>query len=75
MLPPVSLPSAASRRPAATAAPLPLEDPPGTALSTCGFAVGPNAQVSPVVKYANSSIFVVAVTAAPASRSRSTTVA
>jgi hypothetical protein len=60
-LPPVSLPSAASSIPAATAAPLPLEEPPGIRPAAAGLSTGPWAHVSLVVKKANSSMLVVAL--------------
>ena len=43
MLPPVSLPSDAAAKPAATAAALPPLDPPGTREMSCGLRVAPKA--------------------------------
>jgi hypothetical protein len=73
--PPVSEPSARSASPAATAAALPPEDPPGTRSSSAGFVVGPKWEVSVVVPIPNSSMLVFPTIVAPASPSRSTTVA
>src|SRR5215207_2068546 len=73
--PPVSLPKPTAAKPAATAAALPPDDPPGTRLVSCGFRVGPNAEFSVLEPIANSSRFVLPTTTAPAARSRSTTVA
>jgi hypothetical protein len=73
--PPVSLPSARSASPAATAAADPPEEPPGTRSGSWGFRVGPNSDVSVVVPIPNSSMLALPTTVAPASSSRSTTVA
>ena len=75
MLPPVSLPSDAAAKPAATAAALPPLDPPGTREMSCGFLVGPNAEFSVLEPIANSSRFVLPTITAPALRSFVTTVA
>src|SRR5574341_2281038 len=56
--PPVSVPSAAAQRSAATAAADPPELPPGTWSSAQGFRVGKNAEFSVEEPIANSSILV-----------------
>jgi hypothetical protein len=61
--------------PAATAAADPPDEPPGTRSGACGFRAGPQALYSVDEPIANSSMFVLATTTAPASRSRATTVA
>ena len=61
--------------PAATAAADPPDDPPGTRSGASGFLVGPNALFSVDEPIANSSMFVLATTIAPASRRRRTAVA
>ncbi len=73
--PPVSEPRASGAKPAATAAALPPEDPPGTRVVSCGFSVGPKAEFSVDEPIANSSRFVLPIAIAPAARSRPTTVA
>ena len=73
--PPVSEPSAAEAKPAATAAALPPLDPPGTRPRSCGLRVEPKAEFSVELPMANSSRFVLPITTAPASRTRATTVA
>ena len=73
--PPVSEPSASGTNPAATAAAEPPEDPPGTRLTSWGLRVGPVAEVSVEEPMANSSMFVLPTTTAPAARRRDTTVA
>ena len=73
--PPVSDPSAMRVMPAATAAAEPPDDPPGTRSGASGFFVGPKALFSVDEPIANSSMFVLAMTMAPASRSRRTAVA
>src|SRR6476659_11206915 len=75
MEPPVSLPSATSEKPAATATALPPLDPPGTRDGSCGLRDGPNAEFSVLDPMANSSRLVLPTTTAPAARSFSTTVA
>src|ERR1700684_1414791 len=73
--PPVSVPSAHGARPAATAAALGPEDPPGARARSHGFSVGPNAEFSVDEPIANSSWFVFASSVAPAPVKRSTAVA
>src|SRR5580704_15306554 len=73
--PPVSVPIAHGARPAATAAALPPEEPPGTRVLSHGLSVGPNAEFSVEEPIANSSWLVFASSVAPASRRRETTVA
>src|SRR3954467_6835294 len=73
--PPVSVPSAHGARPAATAAALPPELPPGTRSRSHGFSTGPYAEFSFDEPIANSSWFVLASSGAPAPASFSTTVA
>src|SRR5215204_6424184 len=73
--PPVSEPSATRTMPAATQAADPPDEPPGTRVGSSGFRVGPYAEFSVDDPIANSSMFVFAMTTAPASRRRSTTVA
>ena len=73
--PPVSDPSASGANPAATAAALPPDEPPGTRVGSCGFRVGPNAEFSVEEPMANSSRLVLPTETAPARRRRSTTVA
>ena len=57
MEPPVSLPSAAGRNPAATAAAEPPEEPPGTLVVSSGLAVGWKELFSQLEPMANSSMF------------------
>ena len=73
--PPVSEPSAAGTMPAATAAALPPEEPPGTRAGSSGWRVAPNAELSVDDPIANSSRLVFPTMTAPAARSRRTTVA
>ena len=73
--PPVSDPRASGANPAATAAALPPDDPPGTRLVSRGFLVGPKAEFSVDEPIANSSRLVLPTATAPAARNRSTTVA
>ena len=61
--------------PAATAAALPPDEPPGTRPMSQGFRVGPKAEFSVEEPMANSSRLVLPIATAPASRSRLTTVA
>src|SRR5713226_1744296 len=75
MEPPVSVPRASGANPAATAAALPPLEPPGTRLRSHGLAVGKNAEFSVDEPIANSSMLVLPMITAPASRSRDTTVA
>src|SRR3954452_17858504 len=72
---PVSDPRARGLKPAATAAALPPDDPPGTRVASCGLRVGPNAEFSVDEPMANSSRFVLRIATAPAPTTRSTTVA
>src|SRR2546429_171554 len=73
--PPVSVPIAQGARPAATAAALPPEEPPGTRLRSHGLSTGPKPEFSFDEPIANSSWLVLASTGAPASCSFATTVA
>src|SRR5688500_11025230 len=73
--PPVSVPRLAVARPAATAAALPPELPPGTRVGSHGFFVGLNAEASVDEPMPNSSMFVLPRMIAPAPRSLLTTVA
>src|SRR5207253_11144039 len=72
--PPVSVPSAHTACPDATAAADPADDPPGTRPRSHGFLVGPYAEFSPEDPMANSSLFVFPVRAEPAACSGSHTV-
>ena len=73
--PPVSVPSAQGVRPAATAAALPPEEPPGTRARFHGLSTGPKAEFSFEEPIANSSWLVFASSVAPASRRRDTELA
>src|SRR2546428_14175892 len=64
--PPVSVPSAHGARPAATAAALPPEEPPGTRSRSHGLSTGPKAEFSFDEPIANSSWLVFASSPAPA---------
>ena len=64
--PPVSVPSAATAIPAATATAEPPLEPPGDREGSCGLRTGPNAESSLVVPYANSCRLVLPMTIAPA---------
>ena len=64
--PAVCVPSASGASPAATAAPDPLDDPPGVWLALCGLRVGP------AVMLANSVLTVLPSTHAPAARASET---
>src|SRR5437588_7011259 len=75
MEPPVSVPSAHGARPAATAAALPPEEPPGTRVRSHGLSAGPKAEFSVEEPIANSSWLVFASTGAPARSNFATTVA
>ena len=71
----MSDPNASGANPAATAAALPPEEPPGTRSRSCGLRVGPKAEFSVDEPMANSSRLVLPTMTAPAAASRSTTVA
>src|SRR5438046_299313 len=73
--PPVSLPSDARPRPAATAAADPPDDPPGMYPSFHGFWHVPKCGLSLVTPAANSWRFVLPTRTAPASASRAVAVA
>ena len=73
--PPVSVPSAKSASPAATATAEPPDDPPGTRSARHGFFTAPNAEFSFELPMANSSRFVFPIITAPVASRRSTTVA
>src|SRR5205085_9631235 len=73
--PPVSVPSAHGARPAATAAALPPDEPPGTRSRSHGLRTGPNAEFSFEDPIANSSWLVLAISVAPAPCSRETALA
>src|SRR4051794_25897794 len=75
MEPPASEPGGRGLNPAATAAALPPDEPPGTRAGSCGLRVGPKAEFSVDDPIANSSRFVLPTTTAPAPTTRSTTVA
>ena len=65
--PPVSLPRATGTNPAATAAALPPELPPGTRVMSRGLRVGPKIELSVVLPIANSSMLALPTRTAPAS--------
>ncbi len=65
--PPVSVPMAHGAVPAATAAALPPDEPPGTRVLSQGFSTGPKPEFSFDEPMANSSWFVLPSTRAPAS--------
>src|SRR5436309_9926065 len=73
--PPVSVPIAHGASPAATAAADPPDDPPGTRSRSHGLRTGPNPEFSFDEPIANSSMFVLPSTGAPAPTSFSTAVA
>ena len=75
MEPPVSEPSVTVARPAATAAALPPDEPPGTHVTSHGFLVGPKALVSVEEPNANSSMLSLPSGMPPAAMVRSTHVA
>src|SRR5208337_1826090 len=75
MEPPVSEPSVATARLAATAAAEPPLDPPGTRSVSTGLRTGPYAEFSLDEPMANSSQFSLPSSTAPAASSRETTVA
>ena len=66
----MSLPRASAAKPAATAAALPPDDPPGTRLRSRGLRVGPKAEFSVDEPMANSSMLVLPMKTAPAAASR-----
>ena len=66
MLPPVSVPSETGAMPAATAAALPPDDPPGIRVRSHGFFVVKNPLFSVDEPIANSSIFVLPINTASA---------
>ena len=67
----MSDPSANGTSPAATAAALPLDEPPGVREGSQGLRVGPKAECSPEEPMANSSMLVTASGTAPAASRRS----
>ncbi len=73
--PPVSVPRAQGARRPATAAAEPPEEPPGTRPWSQGLRTGPYAEFSFDEPIANSSMFVLPRTRAPASERRCTAVA
>ena len=73
--PPVSVPIAHGARPAATAAALPPDEPPGTRVRSHGLSTGPKPEFSLEEPIANSSWLVLPSSGAPASASFLTTVA
>src|SRR6185437_3689729 len=75
MDPPVSVPKAHGVRPAATAAALPPDEPPGTRPRFHGFSTGPKAEFSFDEPMANSSWLVLANRVAPSRVALATTVA
>ena len=75
MLPPVSVPIDQTASPAATAAALPPEEPPGTLPRSQGLRVGNQAEFSVEEPMANSSRLVLPTIGSPAASSRSATVA
>src|SRR5688572_6516471 len=72
--PPVSEPRAIGAMHAATAAALPPEEPPAVRVGSQGLRVGPKAEFSVDEPIANSSMLVVPIGTAPASRRRATAV-
>ena len=73
MEPPVSVPSATGRIPAATAAADPPLEPPATRSALCGFRTGPDDELTDVTPSPSSCIAVLAAIKAPAARKRRTT--
>ena len=73
MEPSVSVPSATSASPAATAAPEPPLEPPGMRAGSHGLPVRPKCGFSVVIPHANSWVLVLPITSAPAARSAATT--
>jgi len=72
--PPPSVPVASGTRPAASAAPDPPDEPPGDHSSPHGFRVGPKTSLSVHPWNANSGMFVLPRTIAPAATIRSTVI-
>ena len=70
--PPVSEPSAMSQSPAASAAPLPLDEPPVVLPGCAGLWQVPYHSFWPITLQANSGRWVLPTTTAPASTSRCT---
>ena len=75
MDPPVSVPGPPRQSPAAIAAPVPLEEPPGERSKFHGLCVSPNVAFVPDTPAANSFMLVLPRTTTPASKSFRTTVA
>src|SRR5512139_1368868 len=73
--PPVSVPTPAKHSPAATAAAVPPDEPPGIRSVAQGFRVGPKCDVSVEDPIANSSMFCLPRRTAPAARTFSATAA
>src|SRR6201998_2860980 len=73
--PPLSPPSASPTSPAATSAPLPLEDPPVSRVVSHGLRTGPEAEVKLDPDAHRSSHTLLPAILAPAASNRSTTVA
>ena len=73
--PPVSEPSASSQSPAASAAALPLDDPPVVLPGCAGLWHVPYHGFTPITLHANSGRCVLPTSTAPASSSRSTATA
>src|SRR3954447_7487959 len=67
--PPVSVPSAMSQIPPATAAADPADEPPGTRPGACGFVGVPSNGFSPNMPSETSSVIVLPIKSAPASSS------
>ena len=70
--PAVSVPSATSTSPAATAAPLPPLEPPVIRVGSHGFSAGPKCGLLVIAPNANSWVFSFPTIVAPAARSRAT---
>ncbi len=73
--PPVSEPSAPKTARAATAAPGPLDEPPGMCAGFHGLRTSPVISLWPVVPSANSTMLSWATSSAPAASSRASTLA
>ena len=71
--PPVSVPGASATIPAATAAPDPPLEPPGTRCGSCGFRQVPKCGLSLVVPHASSWVASLPMQIAPAPASLATT--
>ncbi len=69
----MSVPSAMSAKPAATAAPEPPLEPPGVRAGSQALPVRPKCGFSVVMPQANSCVFALPITSAPAARSAATT--